>query len=76
MPPEMQATIDAMEPAFRARFVAMAEPITSPAQLFLMAKHLMAGDGLAAALVAAAPSDWFAPFDILMAAAYDAGRKG
>jgi hypothetical protein len=73
LPDDIQAALDAMDPEFRAHFVAAVEKIESPYQLAAIAKHLSNGDSGAALIVALAPSVIYAEKDEQMRLAFALG---
>lgn len=76
LPSEIQATLDAMEPDFRSRFLAEIEEITSPAMLYALADAMMKGQAFQAMIIATTDPRLYAGYDAHMRAAFVAGKRG
>lgn len=63
LPPEIIATIETIPEPRRGAFVARAERITGPAQIYVIAWHLLRGDADAAIFCAGLPAEVFARHD-------------
>ena len=76
LPPDLRATIDAMEPTFQAEFLRAIEPIDSPGQLAAIATHLSNGAAVAAMIVASADPVIYSDQDFQIRQAFALGRAG
>lgn len=74
LPAPFVATLDAMSSDDRAALLARADAMTSPAQMWTVAWHLMHGDADSASLVSFLPGEIFARYDDAMALAFSMGK--